>query len=188
MAAEWFGAAVRRATRAIGNYATASDPVVRANNVVALLVASNQPFYPIYVRYLAGDDGGASFLTLLSTPFFLAVPWLSRQREWLSLAAVPFTGLINAALATIALGPKAGIEWFLLPCALAAAFAARRAGRFAMALTFSAGAAVFGCAHFSVQDPIAHFDAEALAALYRLDAFSAIGLSVFIVYRFYSSR
>ena len=77
------------ARRRIECYVAAPNPLTRANNVLALLVASNQPFYPFYVRFMAGPDGGATFLTLLTTPLFLVVPLMSRRSPRLALASVP---------------------------------------------------------------------------------------------------
>lgn len=116
----------RRAANALSRYVDNPDPLVRACNVIALLVVSNQPFYPFYVRYLAADDGGLSFLTLLSTPMFAAIPLIARYFPVAGIAALPVTGLLNGMLATWALGSRAGVELFVVPCIAIAILAASR--------------------------------------------------------------
>ena len=173
---------VSTALRAIGCYVAAPTPLIRANNVLALLVASNQPFYPFYVRFMAGPDGGATFLTLLTTPLFVAVPWLSRRSPRLALASVPVIGLANAALATLALGSSVGIDLFIVPC-LAVAFlvADREHFRFVIpaALAMLAG---FLLVHLADVTPLHTYSDEARGALYRLNALAVTGLTIYIVY------
>ena len=67
-----------RAIDLVRSYAAHPDPLVASANFIALLVASNQPFYPLYVYWLATTNIEPVWYTFLSTPFFLAVPALSR--------------------------------------------------------------------------------------------------------------
>ena len=62
-------------------YAHHPDPRVAAANVISLLVASNQPFYPLYLFWLVSADITAAWFTFLSTPFFLAVPALAQLAQ-----------------------------------------------------------------------------------------------------------
>ena len=92
------------------------DPRLAAAGTAALLIAGNQPFYPVYVWLIAGAKAWPALLTLLSTPFFVAVPALCRRHadagRWLLMAAA----LGNTALSAVALGPASRVELFYLPC------------------------------------------------------------------------
>ncbi len=173
---------MNRMIRALSRYVDSPDPLTRANNVLALMVASNQPFYPFYVRFIAGDDNGVTFLTLLSTPLFLAIPVLSRWRPTLALAGIPVIGLVNGMIAMKAIGTAAGIELFVIPCFLVALLLAHKdSWKIVMGLAMCA-ALTFGL-QFSLQQTSLHqFDDLQYASLYRLNAFSVAGLTIFIAY------
>lgn len=182
-AAEQRGASlIGRTIRAIPRYVDSPNPIVRANNVLALMVASNQPFYPFYVRFVAGDDNGVTFLTLLSTPFFLAIPLLARWRPAIALAAIPVLGIANGMLAMKALGTQAGIELFVIPCFLVALLVSyKNTWKMPVSLAVVSGLS-FGL-QFLLQEASLHaFDAPQYSSLYRLNAFSVLGLTAFIVY------
>ena len=68
------------------------DPRVASCNPIALLVASNQPFYPLYVYFTVSPHIAPTLLTFLSTPFFVAVPALSRRSPVFGRALLPLTG------------------------------------------------------------------------------------------------
>src|SRR5208282_4409220 len=87
--------AVNRFFNWIAAYVRADDPLAAASNFIALVVASNQPFYPFYIRFFVGDDNGASLLTFLSTPFFLAVPAVARISSLAGRAMLPIVGILN---------------------------------------------------------------------------------------------
>src|SRR5690606_30140012 len=63
---------LKRLTAMVRAYAHHPDPRVAAANMTSLLVASNQPFYPLYLFWLVSADVTAAWFTFLSTPFFLA--------------------------------------------------------------------------------------------------------------------
>src|SRR5260221_5589344 len=56
---------IRRLYDVVAAYAHSDDPLAAATNIIALCVVGNQPFYPLYVWRLVGDDGWASFATFL---------------------------------------------------------------------------------------------------------------------------
>lgn len=146
------------------------------------MVASNQPFYPFYIYFLVGNDGGVSFLTLLSTPFFLLIPHLSRNWPNASLASIPVLGLANGMLAMKALGIEAGIELFVLPCVLVALLVPdRQSSR--IVLPAAASTVVLFWIQFVYQAVALHtFSAQEFVSLYRLNAFSVAGLTIYILY------
>ena len=102
-------------------YAGHPDPAAAATNVVALVVALNGPFYPLYIIGLIGWAGVQTFATMASSPLFFAVPWLSRRRSLAGRAALPLIGIINTIWCAKLLGVASGIQLFCLPCTMLAA-------------------------------------------------------------------
>ena len=177
-----------RIVAGLSRYVDSSDPLVRANNVLALMVASNQPFYPFYVRFVAGDDHGVSFLTLLSTPLFLALPMMARWRPTLALAGIPVLGLVNGMLAMKALGTVAGIDLFVIPCLLVALLVLHRDSWKVVVPAAACAVLAFWAQYFWQGSPLHAFTGQALHSLYRLNAFSVAGLTLFITYSFTRAR
>ena len=176
----------RRLYATVAAYAHSPGPLQRSCNSIALLVASNQPFYPFYIRYLVGNDGGVSFLTLLSTPLFIAIPAIARRAPGMGLAALPVIGLANAMVATIAFGREAGIELFAIPCILIAAATTLRGPRLVPLLSALA-LVVYFAVFAAIQNPLHPFSPAETASLYRLNMFSVAGLTVYIAYSFASA-
>jgi hypothetical protein len=127
------GRAMSNIIRRLAAYAQAEDPLVAASNVVALVVAFNQPFYPLYIRWLVGDDQGASLVTFISTPFFLAVPAVTRLSSLVGRAMLPLTGILNTLISAQWFGAASGVELFLCPCAMIAGMSMRQEERATMA-------------------------------------------------------
>jgi hypothetical protein len=97
-------------------YAAHSDPATAAANLVALVVASNGPFYPLYVLALIGWDRVEVWLTMLASPLFFAVPALSRSSPQAARVALPLIGIANTVWCAALFGPASGMALFLLPC------------------------------------------------------------------------
>jgi hypothetical protein len=112
-----------RLARCLKTYAAHPDPATSGCNRIALLVASSQPTYPLYIAWLAGGTWWVACVTFLSTPFFLAVPTLARRKASAGRALLVLAGLGNAMLATKALGSASGVEAFLIPTAIIALIA-----------------------------------------------------------------
>src|SRR5215217_933957 len=89
---------MRGAVAAVRTYISHPDPRVAAANVIALLVASNQPFYPLYLFWLVSEDITPAWFTFLSTPFFLAVPEVARRSSVAGRALLPLAGIGNSVL------------------------------------------------------------------------------------------
>jgi hypothetical protein len=102
-------------------YAAHPDPATAAANLVALVVAGNGPFYPLYVSALIGRDRAGIWLTMLASTFFFAVPAISRRDSCAGRAALPLIGTVNTIWCTALLGGPSEVGLFLLPCATLAA-------------------------------------------------------------------
>lgn len=152
------------------------DPLTAACNRLALIVAWNQPLYPIYVWWLVGGSWWISFWTFLSTPLFAGVPIVARRNAWAGRAMLPLTGVANGLLSAKAFGEASGVELFLVPCALISLLAFRRSEW----RTTAALLAVILCAalvhgHYGV--PLGHFEPGQYEHFRHLNLYSVAGLS-----------
>jgi len=168
----------RSAWRAVERYADHPDPLVVACNWIALVVASNQPVYPLFVEWAAGEGGSRAMLTWLSTPFFLAVPALSRAYSPAGRALLPLAGLANTLLAHSLFGLGSGVALFLGPCLVLAGLAFRPAER-NWALTVVAIGILAGISvRFWPWPPEVALAPDALGALLDINAVGAASLLV----------
>ncbi len=166
--------------RRFREYTGHGDPLARAGNVIAMFILGNQPFYPLYLYLLLGDRFWPALLTLLSSPFFAAVPWLMRRNalagKWLLIGA----GLGNTLLAIKALGPESGLELFFFPCAVLGAlvFAGREAvSRWCAAL---APVALYLFCRGRYGAPLEVYSGDDYANLLTLHAISAAAICIYI--------
>lgn len=154
--------------------------MVRACNLIALVVAFNQPFYPLYVYWLVSGHVSPTFFTFLSTLFFLAVPAITRRSSTLGRALLPLTGLANTVLSAKVLGQASGVEIFIIPCALIAAAFFRPSERL-IALMLLGLAVLIYLGLDGVYGPPAHlYSVSEYNAFFRLNAMSAGALTVFV--------
>jgi hypothetical protein len=181
------GQAIMTYMGSIRAYAANDDPLAAACNFVALLVVSNQPFYPLYIYLSVSHDIGLSFFSFLSTPFFLAVPWLARRHSIAGRALLPLAGFANTALCTKLFGTASGVELFLLPCVMIAVLAFRPDERFA-----AFGLVAIAAPLFIFRDtyglPVHLYTPEEYAHFVRLNAFSVGSLIVFAGLTFSNAR
>lgn len=171
----------RRIWNRIAAYAAHDDPIVAACNLIALVVASNQPFYPLYVYWAVSDHVWPTFFTFLSTPLYLAVPAaVARRYSRIGRALLPVTGIANTILSAKAFGSASGVEIFLIPCALIAATFFRPAER-VLAFILIGGAMFVYFGFNGAYGTLAHiYTNSEYRAFVRLNAMSASTLSVFV--------
>lgn len=165
-----------------------NDPLTQATNKVALLLAGNTPFYPLYLWFILGRAGWPwLLLTALSTPFFAATIWLARRhglgaRVWLCACAS-----LNTAWVAWLLGPPAGVALFFLPC-LVLAVLVFRTSEFATRAPLTALPFALYLA-LPLAPPAPHLITHAAyASLFRLNAFSVALLSVVLPYLLGAAR
>lgn len=175
---------MKRVFAAIGAYAAHPDPRAAIANTVALVIVSNQPFYPLYLYWAVSPVVTPSYLTFLSTPFFAAVPAVMRRNAVLGRSLLLVAGIGNTLLCRAAFGPVSGVEVFLFPCLmLALMLFCRTEHLFALgfaALAFAAyllPAAILGA-------PIHLYGPDEYAALQRLNFLSAASLTALIGWLF----
>jgi len=166
--------------RRLETYAAHDDPLVAAGNWIALVVASNQPFYPLYLYPIVGDRLAPALLTFLSTPFFAAVPAVSRRYPVAGRAVLPLVGIANVVVSAKALGIASGVEMFLIPCALLGACLFRPSERIAGLSIVGVALATYLVLHDRYGAPIGQYSAAEYSSLFALNAVSAGTLTVFV--------
>ena len=105
------------ATR-LGSYSDHPEPRCSLAGKTALMVAFNQPFYPLYMHAIVGPAAWPAWLTLLTTPVFLAVPALAKRHSLAGRVLLPLVGVANTTFCVKLFGAASGVELFLIPCAL----------------------------------------------------------------------
>lgn len=152
---------------------------------IAWLIALNKPFYPLYVWWLSGAEAAwNSIATMATAPLYLAVPFVARRRPFAARVLLVCVGLADTLFATKLFGASAGTELFLVPCLLLAyvCFGPQESRwRRGLAVVVLAGFAVL---HGRYGAALNGWAPETAARLFDLNAWSAAGLSVFIVWRF----
>jgi len=165
----------------LGAYAANDEPLAAAGNKVALVLASNTPFYPLYVVAAAGSEGLPQLLmTQLVFPFFLLVPAVSRRRPLLGRAMLSLAGLANTVFCTWLLGEKSGTELFLVPCATLASLMFGAGERGWMLLLAALPLAAYVLLHGHYGAPPHLYPDDAYLALFSMNAFSVGTLSIFL--------
>jgi hypothetical protein len=164
------------------NYVAHRDPLAGAGNVVAAFILSNQPFYPLYLWLLIGDRFWPSLLTLLSSPFYAAVPFVMRRDalagKWLLIVA----SLGNTLLSIKVLGPESGLELFFFPCAVLGALLFGETERMSRWLAAVLPIALYLVLRGRYGAPLETFSGAEYGSLLTLHAVSAAAICVFICF------
>jgi hypothetical protein len=165
-------------------YATHGDPRTAVANTVALLVASNQPFYPLYLYWAVSPTVWPAFVTFLSTPLFLAVPALARRNALTGRMALMVAGIGNTVLCRFVFGAASGVDAFLMPCIVLAIMLFRRSERL---IGFAFATLCYGI--YLIPDawlgaPAYPYRPDELAAFQRLNFLSAAGLTAVLALMF----
>ena len=175
---------LKRLTAMVRAYAHHPDPRVAAANMTSLLVASNQPFYPLYLFWLVSVDVTAAWFTFLSTPFFLAVPAVARRNSVAGRALLPLAGIGNTMLSAWLFGTASAVEIFLVPCGVIALLVFRPRERVIGLALAALAFGIFLLLHEAYGQPLARYDAVQYAALARLNLLSAGMLTAFVAILF----
>jgi hypothetical protein len=175
---------LKRLTAAISAYAAHPDPRAAIANTVALVIVSNQPFYPLYLFWAVSPVVTPSYVTVLSTPLFAAVPAAMRRSALFGRSLLLVAGIGNTLLCRVAFGVGSGVEVFLFPCLVLALLLFRRSERL-FALGFAALAFIAYLLPSAVLGaPLHLYEPDEYAALQRLNFLSAASLTVLIGWLF----
>jgi hypothetical protein len=167
---------------ALRDYRDNPDPLAVVANTVALVVAGNQPFYPLYLHGIVGASAGPAWWTLATMPLFAAIPFVARRHSLIGRVMLPIVGTANGILAAKLVGTESGVELFLLPCALLATLLFRPTERVAMLASLAAPFAAYFLFDPYLGPSVAHFPDGSHRSLVALNAMSVASLLVLIGY------
>ena len=162
------------------NYAANPDPLANAAGIVAIVVAANQPFYPLYLHAIVGTAAWPAWLTLLSTPFFVAVPALARRSSLLGRVMLPIAGIANTMLCVKLFGVASGVELFLLPCVLLSAILFRPNERLTMVPALCLSFVAYLALDWNLGPPLKVFSASEYSSIVAVHATSVAALTALV--------
>jgi hypothetical protein len=160
-------------------YAAHDDPLVAAGNFVALVLAWNQPFYPLYLWLIAGSDAWVQTPDVLSGLFFFAIPAVARRNPLLGRTLLPVFGVANVVVCSWLLGEEAGLWLLLFPCGMLAALLFTWRERWWMVVLTALPLVVWLAMRGRLGPPPAMLTPEQLASINTMNAVSAFALVVF---------
>ena len=161
-------------------YTANPDPLANVAGTIAFVVACNQPFYPLYLYAIAGTEAWPSWLTLLSTPFFLAVPVVARRNSLAGRAILPLAGIANTVLSVKLIGTASGVELFLVPCLLLGAILFRPSERAIMIPIVSLPFVAYIGLDWNLGPPLQLYSVDEYSSIFSVHALSVAALTVLI--------
>jgi hypothetical protein len=160
-------------------YAASNDPHVSAANTIAMVLAWNQPYYPLYLWWIVGRDAWVGIPDTVSGLLFFAVPAIARRSALLGRVALIVFAIANVAFCSMMLGEPAGIQLLYLPCGMLAAMLFTWRERFVMLPMTALPLATWWLTRVRLDIPPIRFPPAAYASLFTLNAVSAGALMVF---------
>ncbi len=160
-------------------YTANDDPRVSAANTIALVLAWNQPYYPLYLWWIVGDDAWTGIPDAFSGFLFFAVPAIARRSGLAGRVALVVIATANVVFCSMMLGEAAGVQLLYLPCGTLAAILFGWRERVVMVAMTSLPLAAWLLTRGRLDIPPIRFSAQAYASLVTLNAFSAGVLMVF---------
>jgi hypothetical protein len=161
-------------------YAAHEDGLAATGNTVALVLAGNGPFYPLYAFALIGWAAWATLPTMLSAPLFAAVPWVMRRSALAGRVMLSLVGTLNTLWCVKLLGVQTGVDLFLLPSATLAAMLFYRRERWVMLPLLGLPIAAFIGAKGWYGPALLPMSAEDAARMVALNAGSVAMLTGFL--------
>jgi hypothetical protein len=168
----------------LSEYLRNPDPLANAAGTIAIVVAGNQPFYPLYLHAIVGTLAWPAWLTLLSTPFFLAVPAVARRNSLVGRALLPIAGVANTVLCVKLFGVDTAVELFLLPCVLLAALLFRPCERAVMVLVLAVPFVAYLGLDWNLEPPLQVFSEKEYRSIVAIHGMSVAALTILIGLQF----
>ncbi len=160
------------------------DPLAVLANTVALVIAGNQPFYPLYLHAIVGTAAWPAWGTLLTLPLFAAIPAVARRHPLAGRLMLPVVGVANGVLAVKLIGLDTAVELFLLPCVLLATLLFRPGERLAMLTAIACPFAAYFALDPAVGPPLAVYSGAEYRSIINMHAFSVASLFALIGFVF----
>ena len=161
------------------SYTAHDDPHVSAGNTIAMVLAWNQPYFPLYLWWIVGRDAWVGIPDAFSGVLFFAVPAIARRSGILGRIALVVLSVANVVFCSMMLGEAAGVQLLFLPCGMLAAMLFSWRERFVMLAMTALPLVVWLLTRGRLDIPPIRFPAEAYASLFTLNAVSAGSLMVF---------
>jgi hypothetical protein len=167
-------------------YAENPDPLANAAGTISIIVACNQPFYPLYLYAIVGAAAWPAWLTLLSTPFFVAVPVVAQRHSLVGRAILPIAGVANTVLCVKLFGVASAVELFLVPCVLLGAILFRPRERAMMMPMLALPFVAYLWLDWNIGHPVQSFSAGEYSSIVAVNAVSVAALTALIGFLFAS--
>jgi lysylphosphatidylglycerol synthetase-like protein (DUF2156 family) len=160
------------------------DPMTQATVTVAWVIIANKPFYPFYVWWLVGSGVGTSMATLVSIPFFAAIPPLASRSPFLGRLALPLVGALDTVFETAIFGRGSATLLFLAPCVTLATVSFHAVEKW-----WQRGLACFIFVCFAgswrlIDRPVFPWSTDQLATLANINVLAVASLMTFIALRY----
>lgn len=160
-----------------------ADPLTQASITISWVIILNKPFYPLYVWWLLGTGVATSALTLVSIPFFLAIPLAAGRSGFYPRLALPLLGTLDTVFETWIFGRASATILFLAPCIMLAALSFRAGEKWYQRGLACLIYASFAASWWLIAAPIFPWNADQLQTLMGVNAFAVASLMAFIALR-----
>ena len=120
-----------------------ADKTLAKVNFFAILLASDQLLYAPSLALFLGKSGWLAWPVALIAPAFAVTPWIARRSSVTARIWLPLIGIVNTAVAQLALGVDSGVWVFLLPSVALAGMLLHQRERWALVLLTMLAMAVF---------------------------------------------
>jgi len=165
--------------RWLKTYMASDNPHVSATNTIAMVIAWNQPYYPLYLWWIVGHDAWVGIPDAFSGILFFAVPAIARRSGMLGRVAMIVFSVANVVFCSMMLGEAAGVQLLFLPCGMLAAILFTWRERFVMLAMTALPLVAWLLTRGRLDIPPIRFSAVAYASLFTLNAVSSGALMVF---------
>lgn len=170
--------------RNIVRYAAHPDARVATGNMIALVIAANGPFYPLYGFGLIGWAAWPLLVTMAASPAFAAMPWVARRAPRTGCILLSLLATLNTVWCMKLLGTETGVDLFLLPCVVLAALLFPRGQRWLLLPLLALPAAAFVLAGPLLGPALLSFTPGDAARLVALNRGSVGVLTGFLCWQF----
>jgi len=160
-------------------YMASNDPHVSAANTIAMVLAWNQPYFPLYLWWFVGRDAWVGIPDAFSGFLFFAVPAIARRSGMLGRVALIVFSVANVVFCSMMVGEAAGVQLLLLPCGMLAAMLFGWRERFLMLPMAALPLVAWLLTRGRLDIPPVRFPPAAYESLFTLNAVSAGALMVF---------
>lgn len=160
-------------------YNASDDPFIAATNFIAMVLAWNQPYYPVYLYWIAGRDAWVGLPFALAFFPFFAIPAITRRAPLLGKVALVVVSAANIVFCSAMLGEPAGIQLLFLPCGMLAAILFSWRERFVMLAMTALPLLAWLGTRGRFDSPPVRFSPPVYASLFTLNAVSAGLLMIF---------